>query len=261
MLRILAIGDVVAGAGRRALAAHLPGLRQQHRVDLVIVNGENAAGGMGLTSSTAADLLQAGVDVITSGNHIWKYKELLPLLGQEPRLLRPQNYPGDAPGRGVGVFHTEGGVAVAVVNLQGRAFMDPVDCPFRAADRALEALGDQARVVVVDFHAEATSEKRALGWYLDGRVSVLFGTHTHVQTADNEVLPRGTGYITDIGMTGSHHSVIGARVGPVIQRFITQRPTSFGTAKGDERLCGALFEVDERTGRALSVERVVQRHA
>jgi len=234
----------------------LPGLVERHEVDLVIANGENAAGGVGLTVRTANEMLKHGVHVITSGNHVWKYKEVLPLLEREPRILRPLNYPEGTPGRGAGVFDTPSGHKVGVINLLGRAFMDPVPCPFRAAERAVELLREQTPMVLVDLHAEATSEKRAMGWFLDGKVSAVFGTHTHVATADEEVLPEGTGYITDIGMTGPHRSVIGARTEQILERFLTLRPTHFGVAKEDVRLCGALFDIDPETGRARSVERV-----
>lgn len=256
MIRVLCIGDVVGGTGRRAVRELVPVLRQRHGLALVIANAENAAGGVGLTIKTARELLDHGVDVITNGNHVWKYKEILSLLDSEPRVLRPLNYPPGTPGRGHGVFTTEAGHKVAVLNLEGRAFMDPLPCPFAAADQALEQLRQQTPVVVTDLHAEATSEKRAMGWHLDGRVSALFGTHTHVQTADNEVLPQGTGYITDLGMTGPHHSVIGARVEPVLTHFRTLRPAPFGVAKHDVRLCGALFEIDADTGHAVAVTRV-----
>ncbi len=255
-MRVLCIGDVVGGVGRRGLYSVLPQLVERLGVDLVIANGENAAGGVGLTVRTAKEMFKHGVHVITSGNHVWKYKEVVSLLEQEQRLLRPLNYPDGTPGRGAAVVEAPSGQKVGVINLLGRAFMDPVPCPFRAAERAIERLRQETPVIIVDFHAEATSEKRALGWFLDGKVSAVFGTHTHVATADEEVLPAGTGYITDIGMTGPHCSVIGARKEQIIERFLTLRPMHFGVAKEDVRVCGALFDIDTATGRARSVERV-----
>jgi hypothetical protein len=255
-MRVLCIGDVVGGVGRRAVAALLPGLVEQRAVDLVIANAENAAGGMGLTCDTADDLLAAGADVLTGGNHLWKFKEIAPRLDSDARLLRPLNYPEGAPGRGYTIRESRSGVPVGVINAQGQAFMEPVGCPFRAVEAALHDLADRARVIVVDFHAEATSEKRALGWFLDGRVSAVVGTHTHVPTADEEVLPGGTGYITDLGMTGPYDSVIGSAKKPIIKRFLTMRPQPFNVAKHDVRLCGALLDIDEDTGRARGVERI-----
>ena len=255
-MRVLCIGDVVGGVGRRGMYEVLPGLVERLDVDLVIANGENASGGVGLTPRDAREMLKHGVHVITSGNHVWKSKKLLPLLDGEPRILRPLNYPPGTPGHGVGVFDAPSGHKVGVINLQGRAFMEPVPCPFRAAEHAVEQLREQTPIIIVDFHAEATSEKRAMGWFLDGKVSALFGTHTHVATADEEVLLAGTGYITDIGMTGPHRSVIGARTEQILERFLTLRPTHFGVATEDVRLCGALFDIDPETGRARAVERV-----
>lgn len=227
--------------------------------DLVIANGENASGGLGLTPGAADELFAAGVDVITSGNHLWKFREINDYLARQPRLLRPFNYPGDAPGRGAVLVTTRGGVQVGVINIQGQIFMEPLGCPFRGVDQALAELEGRPRVVLVDFHAEATSEKRAMGFYLDGRVSALFGTHTHVPTADEEVLPKGTGYITDLGMTGPYASVIGTQVEPVIRRFLTLRPVPFKAAHDDVRACGALFSIDPESGRCQSVTRVCER--
>ncbi len=255
-MRALCIGDVVGGVGRRALKAKLPGLKDQHQIDLVVVNSENAAGGIGLTPSTARQLFEAGADVLTGGNHLWKYKELVPYLDQEERLIRPLNYPDPAPGRGFGVFETAAGLKVGVLNLQGQAFMDPVGCPFRAGEAAVKELRRETPIVIVDMHAEATSEKRAMGWHLDGQVSAVFGTHTHVPTADEEVLPGGTGYITDLGMTGPYRSVIGMKIGPVLHRFTTMRPKAWSTAKEDVRICGAIFSIEDDTGRCTGVERV-----
>lgn len=245
--------------GRKAVKALLPALVDKHDVELVIANAENASGGIGLTTEAAKELLGVGIDLLTSGNHIWKYRELLPMLDTDPRLLRPLNYPKDAPGRGFGLVKTAAGHPVGVINVQGRTFMDPVGCPFSTAEEAVTQLKEKAAVILVEIHAEATSEKRALGWFLDGRVSAVYGTHTHVATADEEILPGGSGYISDIGMTGPYHSVIGMRKEEMIQRFRTLRPAPFNVAKKDVRLCGVLFDVDPDTGTARSVERVLER--
>jgi 2',3'-cyclic-nucleotide 2'-phosphodiesterase len=258
-MRVLAIGDIVGKPGRQAAVTLLPPLVARERVDLVIANAENAAGGVGLTNETARELLALPIDVLTSGNHIWKHKEILPLLDREPRLLRPLNYPHGTPGHGTVICNSAAGVPVGVVNVIGRTFMDPVDCPFVAARRAVEELRQQARVVLVELHAEATSEKRALGWYLDGQASAVYGTHTHVPTADEELLPGGTAYVTDLGMTGPYASVIGVRQEEAIRRFLTMRPAAFGVARGDVRLCGAIFDIDEESGRARDVRRVCER--
>ena len=251
------IGDVIGRPGREAVRRILPGLRQEKGIDLVIANGENAAGGFGITVETASELLDAGVDVITSGNHIWDKKEFIPHLdeaqGDGLPVLRPANYPPQAPG--VGVLRRRGAV---VINLMGRVFMPQLDCPFRAADRLLSELrgeGDSL-VVIVDFHAEATSEKQAMGWYLDGRVSGVFGTHTHVGTVDASILPGGTAYLTDVGMTGPADSVIGSDINAVLQRFLTSMPNNLTVAKGPCVFNAALAEIDDETGRALWVERV-----
>jgi 2',3'-cyclic-nucleotide 2'-phosphodiesterase len=255
-MRVLCIGDVVAGAGRRAVRALLPGLVAEHAIDLVVANAENAAGGIGLTPIAARDLLDAGVHVLTGGNHTFRYAEALPLIEGEPRVLRPLNYPEGTPGRGAGVFETRAGEKVGIVNLLGRLFLEPVPCPFRAARAAAEELARETPVILVDFHAEATSEKRALGFFLDGKVSAVFGTHTHVPTADEEILPEGTGYITDLGMTGPYRSVIGMRIDTTLRRFLTLRHESYKKARDDVRLAGALFDIDPGTGRARSVLRI-----
>ena len=254
-LRLLFVGDVVGAPGRRLLNARLRALRSEVRADLTVVNGENAAGGAGITVATAAEIFSAGADVITTGNHVWDKKDAVPLLDKNSRVLRPANYPEGTPGTGVAVVEA-GGTPVAVVNLMGRVFMPHVDDPFRAADRIVESLATVTKVVLVDFHAEATSEKTALGWYLDGRVSAVIGTHTHVATADARVLPGGTAYMTDAGMTGPHRSVIGVKAEQAIQRFLTQRPLAYETAEGDVRLCAVVVDVDRASGRASSIERV-----
>ncbi|GBD12521.1 hypothetical protein HRbin24_00528 [bacterium HR24] len=252
-MRVLMIGDVVGKLGRHVLSQLVPELRRQYGLDLVIANGENAASGKGLTPETAQEMLSAGVDVITSGNHIWQYREVYPLLDGDWPILRPLNYPEGAPGKGV--WARDG---VAVINLQGRVFMPHhIDCPFRAADRALAHVQGSARIVIVDIHAEATSEKVALGWYLDGRASAVVGTHTHVPTADARVLPGGTAYVSDVGMTGARDSVIGVDVGPVIQHFLYQVPSRLPPVeKGPAVLNSVLIEIDPATGRALSIQRV-----
>ncbi len=246
------IGDVVGKPGRRTVAALLPELRRELEVDLVVANGENAAAGRGLTESTAQALFDAGVDVVTSGNHIWDNKDILGALDQERPILRPLNYPAVTPGRGL---LTQGGVTV--INLQGRTFMPAIDCPFKAVDAALEELPDGA-TVVVDMHCEATSEKQAMGRYLDGRVAAVAGTHTHVPTADAQLFPRGTAFVTDLGMVGPVDSIIGNEIEPAISRFLTGMPTRFPVAERSAKVQfnSALIEIDEATGRARGIRRV-----
>ncbi len=255
-MRILFVGDVVARAGRRILKGGLRAIRASHAPDLIIVNGENASRGRGLTPQCSEEIFRAGADVITSGNHVWDRREVLPLLEREPRVLRPANYPDPAPGSGVYLFDHLAAGPVAVVNLMGRLFMPAVDDPFRAADEILDELQGRAALVVIDFHAEATSEKIAFGWHVDGRVTAVIGTHTHIPTADESVLPGGTAYITDVGMTGPYDSVIGVDKTAVIERFRTQRPVRFSPAEGDVRLCAVLIDADPETGRANSIERI-----
>ena len=255
-VNILFIGDIVGKPGRQAIARELHRLVDRHRVDLVIANGENAAGGFGLTVDTAKELFEQGIQFFTSGNHIWDKKDALEYITREQRLIRPANYPPGTPGQGSAVVKTAGGVKVGVINLEGRVFMNNLECPFRTADHELEKLQQETSVIVVDFHAEATSEKSALGWYLDGRVSAVIGTHTHVQTADERILPGGTAFLTDAGMTGAFESVIGVRKDEPIQKFLTQIPTKFEVAKKDIRLNGVVISVDESNGRALAIERV-----
>ncbi len=256
MVRILFVGDVVARAGRRVFKQGLRALREQLAPDLIVVNGENAARGNGVTPACCDELFAAGAEVITGGNHSWDRREGLPLYDSEPRLLRPANYPEPAPGTGVHVVEHAAAGPIAVVNLMGRLFMPAVDDPFRVADEILAELRDRVRLIVVDFHAEATSEKVAFGWHLDGRVTAVLGTHTHVPTADARVLPGGTAYITDVGMTGPYDSVIGVDKHAVLERFRTQRPVRFSPAVGDARLCAVLLEADPESGRATSIERV-----
>jgi len=254
-MRVLFVGDIVGRPGRRAVAAWVPRLRRERNIDLVIANGENAAAGAGITDKIADQLLGMGVNVITSGNHVWDKKEALPAV-EDGRILRPANYPPGVAGLGSVVAHTPDGVPLGVLNVQGRAFLRTIDCPFRIAKREIERLRSEAVAIFVDFHAEATAEKLAMGWYLDGEVAAVVGTHTHVQTADERVLPGGTAYITDVGMTGPHESVIGMEIGGSIQRILTGLPTRLDPAKNDVRFCGAVVDIDPTTGRALGIERL-----
>ncbi|MCX7911758.1 MAG: TIGR00282 family metallophosphoesterase [Dehalococcoidales bacterium] len=248
---ILAIGDIVGKPGRQAVQEFVPPLRSEYAIDLVIANGENAAGGFGLTVATAQEILSCGVDVITSGNHIWAQKEIIPYLDEDVPVLRPLNYPAGVPGRGWRIVKD-----VLVVNLIGRTFMSSYDCPFRAMDSLLESLSPRPKVIVIDFHAEATSEKVALGRYLDGRVSAVLGTHTHVGTVDARILPQGTAYVTDIGMTGPDDSVIGDDADSVIQRFLTMMPHHLSVGRGKPVLNAILVEVDRTSGRASRIQRI-----
>lgn len=254
-MNILFVGDVVGAPGRRALVEGLEGVIDRHRIDFTIVNIENAAGGFGITREIYDDLKKMPIDVFSSGNHIWDRREFLPALDELEDVLRPANYPPGNPGHGTIVKKTASGVPVAVVNLQGQVFMTNIDSPFRVADEILPALRKQANVIFVDFHAEATSEKNALGWYLDGRVSALVGTHTHVPTADETIRPGGTAYLTDVGMTGAYEGVIGFNKDRVVEKFLAQTPRSFEPAKRDIRLSSAIVDVDEKSGKAESIER------
>ncbi len=254
-LTVLLIGDVFGEPGRRALLGLLPRLRQAHEVDLVIANVENAAAGAGVTPPIAQAFLAGGVDVMTSGNHIWDKKEIFEYIAKENLLLRPANYPPGSPGVG-SIVVKAAGHQVAVLNLQGRVFMPAVDCPFRKADEELPRLRDATRVIVVDMHGEATSEKQAMGWYLDGRVSAVIGTHSHVQTADERILPGGTAFLTDVGMTGPVDSVIGVAREIAIQRFLTGLPHRFEPAKGPAALHAALVRIDPDSGKAVEIRRV-----
>jgi metallophosphoesterase (TIGR00282 family) len=256
-MRILFVGDVVGKPGRRALATRLPRLIDEKRADYVIVNVENAAGGFGVTAEVLAEIAEQPIDCFTTGNHVWDKKEVVELLKREPRLLRPANYPDGNPGSGVHVGETAGGVPVATIHLEGQVFMKNLESPFRVAERLLEELREEVRVVFVDFHAEATSEKQALGVFLDGRVSAVVGTHTHVPTADERILPSGTAFLTDVGMTGPYEGVIGFKAERVLQRFLLQTPSSFEVAKRDVRLAAVLVDVDESTGRATAIERLL----
>lgn len=258
-MRILFVGDIVGKPGREVLARMMPSLMAETSPDFVIANGENAAGGMGITKDTALEILQAGVDAITLGNHVWAKKDVYSFLDEEARLIRPANYPDGVPGRGWAVYSTGAGEQIGVVNLCGRVFMDHLENPFRAADDILGTLTAQANVIIVDFHAEATSEKAAFAWYLDGRVAAVIGTHTHVQTADERILPGGTAYITDVGMTGPADSVIGVKKELIISRFLTQMPSKFEVAGGETLLSAVVIDVNPATGKAINIERL-QRH-
>lgn len=261
VVRILFVADTMGSPGRRALSGLLGTLRSRLKPDFVVVNGENAAGGLGITKPTGRALLDTGIDVITLGNHSFAKRDALEYVNEEPRVLRPANYPPGVPGRGWGVFSTGTGEKAAVVSLLGRTFMTPVDCPFRAADAILAEIDGETPIVVVDIHAEATSEKLALAWHLEGRASAVLGTHTHVQTSDERVMPAGTAYITDAGMTGVVESVLGLEKTSVVERFMTQVMGRFVLAEGEATLQGAIVEVDSATGRALSIERVSVRES
>jgi metallophosphoesterase (TIGR00282 family) len=255
-MNILFIGDIVGRPGREAVRKGLRGVVGHHRVDFVIANGENAAAGFGITKDIGDTLFEMGIDVMTSGNHIWDKKEVLDYIVQEPRLLRPANYPAGVPGRGSYVAHSGDGRAVGVVNVMGRVFMTPIDDPFAVVLREIEAIRHKTRIIIVDFHAEATSEKVAMGWHLDGKATLVVGTHTHVQTADERILPQGTAYLTDAGMTGPHDSIIGMEREPSLARFLTGMPSKFEPATGNPRLNGIVVSADEKTGRATAVTRI-----
>ena len=255
-MKILFIGDIVGSPGREAVRKLLPELKREYRLNFVIANAENSAGGSGLTAAVAGDLFDSGADVLTSGDHIWKKREIMDIINQEERILRPVNFPAGAPGRGAGVFRTKENLKVGVVNVNGRVFMEALDCPFRTVASAVGELSKETCIIVVDIHAEATSEKVALGWYLDGKVSAILGTHTHIQTADEKILPQGSAYITDAGMTGPMDSVIGRRIEDVLERFITAVPVRFEVASANIQLHGVVVEIDEQTGKARSIVRI-----
>jgi len=255
-VKILFIGDIVGKPGRQALSRELDRLVDRYQVDLVIANGENAAGGFGLTAEVVKELFGLGIHCLTSGNHIWDKKEQVAHVLADPSIVRPANYPPGTPGCGSMIVKTPGGVKVAVLNLEGRVYMKNLDCPFRIADQEIDRLRQETPVIFVDFHAEATSEKAALGWYLDGRVSAVVGTHTHVQTADERILTQGTAYMSDVGMTGSFDSVIGIGKDEAIQRFLTQMPVKFEVPKKDMRINAVVVNIDENSGKALSIERI-----
>ena len=262
-MKILFIADIVGEPGRKAVKQLVPQLCQRHCLDLVIANGENAAGGSGITPRTAEEIFSAGVDVMTSGDHLWDQKEVIGLLENERRFVRPLNYPPGTPGHGSAIFEVRSAkcevrsaIPVAVLNLQGRTFMPPLENPFHAARAEVECLRQQAKIIFVDIHAEATSEKIALARMLDGQVSAVVGTHTHVQTADEQILPGGTAYLTDAGFTGPHESVLGREIEPIIRRFLTSQPQKFEVAKARVLLQGAVVEIDEASGKAMGIQRL-----
>ncbi len=257
-MKLLFIADIVGQPGRRAVKELLPGLRQQHQVSLVVANGENAAGGSGITPNTAGEIFAAGVDIITCGDHLWDQKEVMGLLQNEPRFVRPLNYPPGTPGQGSTSFEAQGFPPLAVLNLQGRTFMPPLENPFHAARAEVERLRQTTKLIFVDFHAEATSEKIALARMLDGQVSAVIGTHTHVQTADEQIFPGGTAFLSDGGFTGPHESVLGREIEPIVRRFMTSMPQRFDVASGRVLLQGAVVDIDEQTGHAKGIQRVSQ---
>jgi len=255
-MRILFIGDIVGKPGRQAVRGLVKEVMADLEIEFTIANGENAAGGMGMTPAIALEILSEGVDVLTSGNHIWAKREIIPFLDEESRLLRPANYPDPVPGRGMGIFQASNGKKVGVLNLEGRVFMKSLECPFRVGEKGIEDLKEETKIVIVDFHAEATSEKKALGWFLDGKASAVLGTHTHIQTSDEKILSEGTAYITDVGMTGPNDSVIGIRKQVALNRFLTQIPWKFDVATGEIELQGVVVDVDPQTGKALEIKRI-----
>ena len=255
-MNILLIGDITGKPGREIIKTLVPRIRKKENIDFVIANAENIAGGSGITPQTAKELLDSEIDVLTSGDHIWKQKLVFDIIDSETRILRPANYPENTPGAGAGVFKLKNNISIGVINILGRIFMDPIDCPFKAASRHIQEIKKQTNIIFVDLHAEATSEKVAMGWYLDGDVSCVFGTHTHVQTADEKILPKGTAYITDLGMCGPFDSVIGRKKEQVLERFLSRMPVRFQVADGDVRLNGAIVTIDETTGKARAIKRL-----
>ena len=255
MTNLLFIGDIFASPGRSIVAQNLRKIVAEEKIDLAIANAENSAGGFGITPQLADDLFGYGLDVLTTGNHVWAKREIYDYFARQPRLLRPANYPADNPGAGVVVVEARNGVQCAVMNLQGRVYMPQTDCPFRMADKLLGDLPADVKVKFVDFHAEVTSEKMAMGWYLDGRVSAMIGTHTHIPTADTRILPGGTAYQTDVGMTGPYRSVIGVDKDIILEKFLTQMPAKMEAARHGAELHSVIVEVDESTGRAVSARR------
>jgi len=257
MLKILFIGDIVGSPGREAIKKILPQLKEEYALDFVIANAENSAGGSGITPKICMELFDYGIDVITSGDHIWRKKEVFEIIDKDFRILRPLNLPIVSPGRGSGVYKLKDReTKIAVINLLGRVFMEPVDCPFQRVQQEIEKISLETKIIIVDMHAEATSEKVALGWYLDGLVSAVIGTHTHVQTADERILKQGTAYITDVGMTGGLDSVIGRRIDSVIKRFVSGIPQRFEVAQENVNLQAVVIQIDERTSKAISIERI-----
>ena len=256
MLHILMVGDIVGRPGRRAVKQMIRPLKKKYNIDFVIANGENAAGGNGLTQEIADELFDDGIDFLTMGNHTWDKKEIFEFIDLESRLIRPANYPPGTPGRGSTVVKVSKDIKIGIVNLAGRVFLPPLDCPFRTAEFVVNTLLKETKIIIIDFHAEATSEKIAFGWYMDGKVSAVLGTHTHVPTADERILPQGTGYITDVGMTGPRDSVLGVKTDIVINKFITQLPFRFEVAAGPAQLNGVLLHINELTGKTEYIKRI-----
>jgi hypothetical protein len=255
-MRIVFIGDIIGKSGRQALKALLPNLTNKYKIDLVIANGENAAAGFGITELTAQEIFSCGVDIITTGNHVWDKKEAVTYLTKEHRIIRPLNYPPDVPGSGSIIIGPINKSQVAIMNVAGRVFMNSLDCPFRTAKAEIDRIRETTKIIIVDFHAEATSEKIAFGYYLDGQVSLVVGTHTHVQTADEKILPEGTAYITDVGMTGPADSVIGIAKEQIIDKFLTGMPRKFDVAEGKAILCAVVVDIDEETGKSTAIQRL-----
>ena len=256
LLRVLAIGDIVGNSGKEMVKSLLSNIRERFQIDLCIANGENAAAGKGITYNIAKELFDSGVDVITMGNHVWNKKDIYKLFSNGVNIVRPLNYPPKTPGQGY-IIITVKDKKIAIINLSGRVYLDNMDCPFRTIERELKYISEITNIIIVDFHAEATSEKKAMGWFLDGKVSMVFGTHTHVQTADERILPNGTGYITDIGMTGPHDSVLGIRKEIIINRFTKLIPEKFVVADGPVQLNGIITDIDEITGKTESINRII----
>jgi metallophosphoesterase (TIGR00282 family) len=254
-INVMMIGDICGKAGRQAAAHYIPLLQKEYGLDLVIANGENSAGGIGITKEVAAELRSMGIDIITTGNHIWDKKEIFEFIEQQDRLLRPANYPVGTMGQGYKIINV-GMYRAAIINLAGRVFMPPVDCPFQCADAILKKISSQCDMIIIDFHAEATSEKMGLAWYLDGKVSCIAGTHTHIQTADSRILPEGTAYISDLGMVGAWNSILGMEKEAVIKKFVTGLPARFTVAKGEAVFCGIIVTINPKTGRAENITRV-----
>ncbi len=255
VLRVLIIGDIIGEPGRKALFLSLSTLIKERKIDFVIANGENAAGGFGLTGKIASKLYSYGIDCITTGNHIWRNKEIFKIISEDPKLIRPANYPKGTPGKGNAIIE-KNGLKVGVINLLGRVFMEPLECPFRIARRETLALQKQTNIIIIDFHGEATSEKVAMGWHMDGMASAVVGTHTHVQTADERILPGGTAYITDIGMTGPFESIIGMKKENALKKFVTMLPSKFTVAENDIRINGVVISINKENGKSTTIERI-----
>lgn len=260
-IRVLFVGDVVGKPGRKAFSELYPILNKRERIDFCLVNAENAAAGSGMTNKAVDQLFAAGADVLTSGDHVWRKKEIFSFIESNRRIIRPANFPIGTPGRGSGIYLAANGIKVGVINLLGRVFMNPIDCPFRQCDREIEFLSRDTRVILLDFHAEATSEKMAMGYYCDGRISAVIGTHTHIPTADERILPKGTAYITDVGMTAASRSILGREIDPVLKNFITRMPAPFDVAGGELVLQGIIVEINPISGKAISIQRISEKLA